>query len=110
MAPRKPTDKMWVDRTIHENRLFLHNEVLLAADKMLDTTSPGNPWTSFTCSEAEALACIFAAAGRQDVYDFIIHAHAMDDNAEEVDFHLSMYGIDSAPPQPLGKEHSDESI
>lgn len=107
MAPRKPTDKMWVDRALHENRIFLQNEVLLAADPMLETTCPGNPWEYFTCREVEALACIFAAAGRQDVYDFIIYQHCLADDAEEVDFHLSMYGIDSAPPKPLGKEHSD---
>ena len=106
MAPRKPTEKIWVERTLHDNRLFLQNEVLLAADPMLETTSPGNPWAGFSCSEVEALACIFAAAGRQDVYDFIIHAHALEDDAEEVDFHLSMYG-DGAPPAPLGREHAD---
>lgn len=105
MPPRKPTEKLWVERDTHNRHVFLLNEVLLAADPMLDTTSPGNPWEYFTCSEAEALACIFAAAGRQDVYDFIIYQHALDDDAEEVDFHLSMYGIDRLPPKPLGKEH-----
>lgn len=105
MAPRKPTEKMWVDRTLHDNRIFLQNEVALAADKMLDTTCPGNPWEYFTCPEVEALACIFAAAGRQDVYDFIIYQHALADDSEEVEFHLDMYG-DSTPPKPLGKEQS----
>ena len=108
MAARKPSETMVVRREQHNNHVFLMNEVLLCADPMLSTTSPGNPWTEFTCSEAELLACIFKAAGRQDVYDFIIHAHCLADDAEEVDFHLSMYGIDSAPPRPLGKErHHD---
>jgi hypothetical protein len=97
---------MWVDRTLHENRIFLQNEVQLAADPMLETTSPGNPWAAFSCSEVESLACIFAAAGRQDVYDFIIHAHCLEDDAEDLDFHLEMYG-DGAPPRPLGREHAD---
>jgi hypothetical protein len=97
---------MVVDRTLHNNRLFLQNEVLLAADPMLRTTDPGNPWAGFSCSEVELLACIFVAAGRQDVYDFIVHAHCLDDDAEEVDFHLAMYG-GNTPPKPLGKEHSD---
>lgn len=90
MAPRKPTDKMWVDRTLHENRIFLQNEVLLAADPMLATTSPGNPWAGFSCSEVEALACIFAAAGRQDVYDYIIDQHKVHDEPEELDYHKGM--------------------
>jgi hypothetical protein len=97
---------MWVDRTLHENRIFLQNEVLLAADPMLETTSPGNPWATFSCSEVESLACIFAAAGRQDVYDFIIHAHCLEDDAEDLDFHFEMYG-DGAPPRPLGRESAD---
>lgn len=106
MATRKPSQTIVVDRALHNNRLFLQNEVLLAADPMLLTTSPGNPWADFTCTEVELLACIFAAAGRQDVYDHIIHAHCLGDDAEEVDFHLEMYG-DSTPPNPLGKEHAD---
>lgn len=89
MAPRKPTDKMWVDRTLHTNRLFLQNEVLLAADRMLDVNT-GEVWPSFTCSEAEALACIFAAAGRQDVYDYIIDQHKVHDEPEELDYHKGM--------------------
>lgn len=89
MAPRKPSEKMWVDRTLHENRLFLQNEVLTAADTVLEM-NPGNPWTALTCGEAEALACIFAAAGRQDVYDHIIMQHAAEDEPDEMQFHKEM--------------------
>ena len=103
MPPRKPTETMVVRRQQHNDLVFLMNEVLLCADPMLGTTSPGNPWAGFSCSEVEALACIFSAAGRQDVYDFIIHAHCNEDDAEDLDWHLSMR--DSAPPKPLGKEH-----
>jgi hypothetical protein len=104
MAPRKPTEKMWVDRTLHENRLFLQNEVLLAADEVM-LLDPGNPWQYFTCKEAEMLACIFAAAGRKDVYDHIISQHALEDEAEEIDFHLEMRAGEPGPP--LGRESAD---
>lgn len=87
--------------------VFLLNEVLTFADTIMEL-NPGNPWTALTCSEAEELACIFAAAGRQDAYDHIIHQHSLEDDAEEVDFHLSLYGIDSTPPKPLGKEHAHD--
>lgn len=100
------TEKIWVSAPMHHSLVFLKNEVLLAADPIL-ALSPGNPWTAFTCHEAEAFACIFAAAGRQDVYDHIIHQHALNDEAEEVEFHLSM--TDDAPPIPLGKAGADEA-
>lgn len=108
MAAHKPTEKMWVNRARHEDLLFLQNEVALAADEVL-VLDPGNPWQYFTCSEVEKLACMFAAAGRRDVYDHIIHQHALEDEAEEVDFHLAMYD-GATPPKLLGKEHPDESI
>lgn len=106
MAPRKPSETMVVRREQHNNLLFLWNEVQLTADKML-TADIGTTFQSFTCEEVEALACIFAAAGRQDVYDFIIHQHSLGDEAEEIDWHLAMYG-DTAPPKPLGKEHAHD--
>lgn len=87
--------------------LFLLNETLTAGDVILGL-SPGNPWIHFTCSEAETLACVFAAAGRADVYHHIIHQHALEDEAEEVDFHLSMMDGEK-PPIPLGKVSTDEA-
>lgn len=107
MAPRKPSETMVVRREQHNRLVFLLNEVLLAADPMLQTTSPGNPWENFTCREVELLACIFAAAGRQDVYDFIIYQHCLADDAEDLEFHLSMYD-GATPPKPLGKEHAHD--
>lgn len=87
--------------SIHD-AAFLWNEVQLAGDRMLDINT-GGTWNTFTCQEAEALACIFSAAGRQDVYDFIIHEHALEDEAEEVEFHLQMRD-GTEPPEPLGRQ------
>lgn len=86
----------------HNDLVFLWNEVQLAADKMLHIDN-GGTFTTLTCEEAEALACVFAAAGRPDVYDFIIEEHAKDDDSGEVDFHLAMRDGEP-PPNPLGKE------
>ena len=86
---------------------FLLNEVLTFADTVM-ALQPGNPWTALTCGEAEQLACIFAAAGRRDVYHHIIHQHALGDEAEEVDFHVDMLDGE-APPVPLGKEATEQA-
>lgn len=83
MAPRKPSEKMWVDRTLHNNRIFLQNEVLTAADVMLGIDN-GGTWGSFTCTEIEALADIFRAVGRDDVADFIIAEHAESDEDDDL--------------------------
>lgn len=58
--------------------------VLSAADVMLGINN-GGTWGSFTCTEIEALADIFTAAGRKDVADFIISEHAASD--EDGDLH-----------------------
>lgn len=83
---------------------FLLNEVLTAADMIIELVPAGDVFTSMTCGEAEALACVFAAAGRADAYHHIIYHHALEDDAEEVEFHLSMLDGET-PPQPLGKEN-----
>ena len=55
----------------------------LASDVVL-TIAPAEPvWGGLTCTEAESLAGIFAAAGRQDVHDFIIDQHADGDDDPE---------------------------
>lgn len=87
----------------HNDLVFLWNEVQLASDVVLAMQPADSVWTGMTCNEAEAVACIFAAAGRPDVYDFIIEQHAKEDNSEEVDFHLEMRDGEP-PPNPLGKD------
>lgn len=107
-TPTPLTEEMkMVSRAEHDRLVFLQNEVLLAADPVLQL-EPGNPWPAFTCAEAELLACIFAAAGRQDAYHHIIHQHALGDEAEEVEFHIDMLDGED-PPVPLGKEATDEA-
>lgn len=70
--------------------VFLWNEVQLAADVVLTMEPADSMWTGLTCDEAEKLACIFAAAGRKDVYDFIIDHHKTEDEPEELEFHKQM--------------------
>jgi hypothetical protein len=66
-----------------DDLLAIWNEVQLAADKMLGIDN-GGTWGSFTCSEIEALAGVFAAAGRQDVAAFIISEHAESDEDDDL--------------------------
>lgn len=73
------------------NLTFLLNEVLSAADKVMDMQPADEVWCGMTCTEAEALACIFAAAGRHDVYRFIIEQHAQRDEPDELTFHKEMH-------------------
>lgn len=68
---------------------FLWNEVQLAGDIVL-TIAPSNVWAGLTCTEAEAIAGIFSAAGRQDVHDFIINEHGLGDDDPE-DEHRNIY-------------------
>lgn len=75
--------------TEHE-LVFLWNEVQLAADTVLEMEPADDVWTGMTCHEAEAIACIFAAAGRKDAYDFIIEHHKTEDDSEELSFHEQM--------------------
>jgi hypothetical protein len=70
--------------------VFLLNEVLIAGDMILEITEGSDIWAGFTCREAEAMACIFSAAGRGDVYDFIIAQHSRDDEPDELEFHQRM--------------------
>ena len=66
-----------------DDLLAIWNEVQLAADIMLGIDN-GGTWGSFTCSEIEALAGVFAAAGRQDVAAFIISEHAESDEDDDL--------------------------
>jgi hypothetical protein len=65
----------------------LWNEVQLAAP-VVHGMAPADPvWGGMTCTEAEAIASIFAAAGRQDVHDFIIDQHSNgDDDPEDLHY------------------------
>lgn len=61
----------------------LHSEVHHAAPILLGVDN-GGTWGSFTCTEIEALAAIFRAAGREDVADFIISEHAESDEDDDM--------------------------
>lgn len=68
----------------YDDLLFLWNEMQAAADVVV-TIAPSTVWGGLTCTEAEALADIFTAAGRQDAHDFIIEQHAEgDDDCEDL--------------------------
>jgi hypothetical protein len=66
--------------------LFLWNEVQLAGDVMR-TIDPGQVFGSMTCSEAQWLADIFAAAGDNTTHDFIMESHAWGDDDEDDEHH-----------------------
>lgn len=83
MAPRKPSETMVVRREHHERLIFLWNEVHNGADVLLGIDN-GGTWGSFTCTEIEALADIFRAAGRDDVAGFIISEHAESDEDDDM--------------------------
>jgi hypothetical protein len=64
----------------HAGLLHLWNEVQLAAPIVHHMAPADAVWGGMTCTEAEALAGIFVAAGRQDVHDFIIDQHSNGDD------------------------------
>lgn len=66
-----------------------HAEVHRAADLLIGTND-ASVWSLFSCSEAEALADVFRAAGRDDVADMILAKHKTYDEAEEIDYHLEI--------------------
>lgn len=72
-----------------DDLLFLHNEVRLAGEQ-LRRIDPGMVFGSMTCSEAEALADIFTAAGDQATHDHIINSHGHGDDDPE-DAHHNIY-------------------
>jgi hypothetical protein len=89
-------DLMWVReagiRKLHvstDDLLFLHNEVRLAGE-VLRTIDYGSVFGGMTCSEAEALADIFSAAGDQATHDHIITSHGHGDDDPE-DQHHTIY-------------------
>lgn len=67
----------------HDDLVILWNDTNHAADIMLGIDN-GGTWGSFTCTEIEALADIFRAAGRTDVADFIISEHAESDEDDDM--------------------------
>jgi hypothetical protein len=69
-----------------DDLLFLHNEVQQAAD-VVTTIHPSEVFGGLTCGEAQALADVFAAAGRTDAHDFIINEHGRGDDDPEDDHH-----------------------
>lgn len=70
-----------------DDLLYLWNEVQLASDIVLHMAPADPVWGGMTCTEAESLAGIFAAAGRQDVHDFIIDQHSNgDDDPEDLHY------------------------
>jgi hypothetical protein len=77
-----------------DDLLHLWNEVQLAAPVVHGMAPADSVWGGMTCTEAETLAGIFAAAGRQDVHDFIIEQHAEGDDDPE-DLHYKNGGADA---------------
>ena len=98
-------EKQFKPMTYNDHQ-FLMNEVLLAADVILEMVPAEDVFSGMTCSEAEAFACIFAAAQRQDVYDFIIDQHKVHDEPEELEFHEAMK--DGAALHVPGDAHTAE--
>jgi len=72
-----------------DDLLFLHNEVRLAGEQ-LRRIDPGHVFGGMTCSEAEALADIFSAAGDTETHDHIINSHGHGDDDPE-DTHHNIY-------------------
>jgi hypothetical protein len=85
-------DLMWVREAgirkaarPYDDLLFLWNEVALAAPIVHGMAPADDVWGGMTCTEAEAVAGIFAAAGHPEVHDFIIAEHAVgDDDCEDM--------------------------
>jgi hypothetical protein len=89
-------DLMWVReagfRKMHvptDDLLFLHNEVRIAGS-LFRGIDPGEVFGVMTCTEAEALAGIFTAAGDQDTAVHIINSHGLRDQDPE-DQHHTIY-------------------
>lgn len=86
-------DLMWVReagiRKLHvstDDLLFLHNEVRLAGE-LFRQIDPGEVFGAMTCTEAEATADIFKAAGDPDTAAHIINSHGQRDNDPEDEHH-----------------------
>lgn len=69
--------------------LVLHDEVLQAG-AVIRTIDYGSVFGGMTCTEAEALAGVFAAAGDQATHDHIITSHGHGDDDPE-DRHHNIY-------------------
>lgn len=72
-----------------DDLLFLHNEVRLAGE-LFRQIDPGEVFGAMTCTEAEATADIFKAAGDPDTAAHIINSHGLRDNDPE-DQHHTIY-------------------
>lgn len=66
-------------------------DAVQAAAPVVHGMAPADPvWGGMTCTEAEAVAGIFGAAGRHDVADFIIEQHGLGDDDPD-DTHHETY-------------------
>lgn len=92
LAPPKPSAEVEMFTSKMHKLNFLWNEVHLAAD-VLKGIDNGGTWTTFNCSEIDALADIFRAADRGDVADFILAEHAEGDDDED-DLHAHLVNTD----------------
>jgi len=75
-----------VDRKTLESLQFLHSEVHRAGE-VLRTIDYGSVFGGMTCTEAEALADVFTAAGDQATHDHIITSHGHGDDDPEDEHH-----------------------
>ena len=85
----------FADTVSTDDLLFLHNEVRLAGEQ-LRLIDPGMVFGSMTCSEAEALADIFTAAGDQETHDHIINSHGHGDDDPEDQHHAWQRHLDTS--------------
>lgn len=67
--------------------LLIWNEVVSAVPTVMGMAPADSVWGGMTCTEAEALASIFGAAGHTEVEDFIIGQHALGDDDPEDTHH-----------------------
>ncbi|QWY82824.1 hypothetical protein PP641_gp084 [Arthrobacter phage SilentRX] len=67
--------------------VMLWNEVEHAAP-IVHGMAPADPvWGGMTCTEAEAVAGIFGAAGKPEIEEFILEQHALGDDDPEDEHH-----------------------
>lgn len=75
-----------LERKVYERLVFLQSEVGAMADALLVCDS-GDVFCRMTCGEAQSIADVFSAAGRDDAAAFILDQHSLSDTDEDDDHH-----------------------
>ena len=81
-----PEGHVVVDKEVYDNLQNLYSEVHHTG-AVLRTIDYGAVFGGMTCTEAEALAGVFAAAGDQATHDHIITSHGHGDDDPEDEHH-----------------------